>query len=52
MFTILDLVINIDPAELIVLIGVDLAWDMARMVYMYATNAMEVPLSGTSLFSM
>ena len=38
MFTILDLVRIIDPAELIVLIGVDLAWDMARMVYMYALN--------------
>ena len=52
MFTILDIVGNIDPAVLVVFIRVDLAWDMARMVYMYATNAMEVPLSGTSLFSM
>ena len=38
MFTILDVVGNIDPAVLVVFIGVDLAWDMARMVYMYATN--------------
>jgi hypothetical protein len=52
-FTILDVVGNIDPAVLVVFIRVDLAWDMARMVYMYVKNAIESPLSDTlTLFSM
>ena len=44
MFTIRDIVGNIDPAVLVVLIGVGLAWNMARMVYLYALNAIESPL--------
>ena len=49
----LDIVENIDPAVLLVLIRVDLAWDMARTVYMYAKNAIESPIFDTLiLFSM
>ena len=46
--SILDIVGNIDPAVLVVSIGVGLAWNMARMVYLYAKNAIESPLSASS----
>ena len=46
-FTVLYTVGNIDPHVLVVSIGVGLAWKMAGMVYLYATNAMESPLSDT-----
>ena len=38
MVTILEIVGIIDPAVLTVSIGVCLAWNMACMVYLYATN--------------
>ena len=38
MFTILYIVEEIDPAVLVVLIAVYLAWDMAGTVYLYANK--------------
>ena len=38
MFIILDIVVKLDPAVLVVSIGVCMAWDMAGTVYLYATK--------------